>query len=137
MSNITDMSRPAAIARDLHATSGSSPGRIKVAVVGGLSRAGELWSRAGHSLGVELEHHDGRIRGRGAHEIAAAVRRADVVVIITDPNSHGGVGVARRAAIAAARPHVLVKHLRPAGLAAVLADAMATGSARPLAARSP
>lgn len=95
----------------------------KVVVIGGLSRAGELWSRAGHSIGVDLEHHDGRTRGRGAQEIAAAVRRADVVVIITDPNSHGGVAVARRAAIAAARPHVLVKRLRPNGLAAVLADA--------------
>ena len=45
-------------------------------------------------------------------QVAAAVRRADIVVIITDPNSHGGVGVARRAAISAARPHLLVKRLR-------------------------
>ena len=106
----------------------SAGARLKVAVVGGLSWAGDLWSRAGQSLGVRLEHHDGRIRGRGAREIEAAVRRADVVVIITDPNSHGGVGVARKAAQAAARPHVLVKHLRPAGLGAVLADAMASGA---------
>jgi hypothetical protein len=101
----------------------SNEHRTKVVVIGGLSRAGELWSRAGQSLGIELEHHDGRTRGRGSDEIVAAVRRADVVVIITDPNSHGGVAVARRAAIAAARPHVLVKRLRPGGLAAVLADA--------------
>jgi len=105
----------------------SNHSRIRVVVIGGLSRAGELWSRAGASIGLELEHPDGRGRGRGAHEITAAVRRADVVVIITDPNSHGGVAVARRAAIAAGRPHVLVKHLRPNGLAAVLADASALG----------
>jgi hypothetical protein len=105
--------------------------RIRVVVIGGLSRAGELWSRAGESIGVELEHHDGRTRGRGAHDIAAAVRRADVVVIITDPNSHGGVGVARRAAIAAARPHVLIKRLRPAGLAAAIAEATAAARATP------
>ena len=106
---------------------------IRVVVIGGLSRAGELWSRAGQSLGVALEHHDGRTRGRGSQEIAAAVRRADVVVIITDPNSHGGVAVARRAAVLAARPHLLVKRLRPNGLAAVLADASAL--ARPTEAR--
>jgi ribosome-interacting GTPase 1 len=100
-------------------------GRIRVAVVGGLSRAGDLWSRAGDALGVELEHHDGRTRGSGVAEIVAAVRRADVVVIITDPNSHNGVAAARRAAIAAARPHVLVKHLRPGGLATVLAQTLA------------
>jgi hypothetical protein len=105
----------------------SNESRTRVVVIGGLSRAGELWSRAGQSLGIDLEHHDGRTRGRGADEIAAAVRRADVVVIITDPNSHGGVAVARRAAIAAARPHVLVKRLRPGGLGAVLADATVGG----------
>ncbi len=108
--------------------------RIRVAVVGGLSRAGEQWSRAGELIGVELEHHDGRTRGRGSHEIVAAVRRADVVVIITDPNSHGGVAVARRAAISAARPHLLVKHLRPGGLSAVLGDALTAaraGAAKP------
>jgi hypothetical protein len=99
--------------------------RVRVAVVGGLSRAGELWSRAGKALGVELEHHDGRTRGRGTHDIVAAVRRADVVVIITDPNSHGGVTVARRAAVLAARPHVLIKHLRPDGLATAIAQAQA------------
>ena len=110
----------------------SNHDRIRVAVVGGLSRASEQWVRAGHSLGVELEHHDGRTRGRGAHEIIAAVRRADVIVIITDPNSHGGVSVARRAAISAARPHVLVKHLRPSGLGAVLSGTMAAAQeARP------
>jgi hypothetical protein len=100
--------------------------RIRVTVVGGLSRDGERWSRAGEAIGVELEHHDGRTRGRGSRDIAAAVRRADVVVIITDPNSHGGVGVARRAAISAARPHLLVKHLRPGDLGAALGTTLAT-----------
>jgi hypothetical protein len=103
----------------------STQQRIRVAVIGGLSRAGDLWSRAGDSIGVQLEHHDGRTRGRGAAEIAAAVRRADVVVIITEPNSHGGVTVARRTATAAHLPHLLVKRLRPNGLAAVLAEATA------------
>jgi hypothetical protein len=96
--------------------------RLRVAVVGGMTRAAELWSRAGDALGVELEHHDGRTSGRGAGEIAAAVRRAHVVVIITEPNSHGGVAVARRAAISAARPHLLVKRLRPGGLGALLSQ---------------
>jgi hypothetical protein len=96
--------------------------RLRIAVVGGMTRATALWSRAGDALGVELEHHDGQTRGRGASEIAAAVRRADVVVIITEPNSHGGVLVARRAAVLAARPHTLVKRLRPADLGALLSQ---------------
>jgi hypothetical protein len=108
----------------------STPHRLRVAVVGGLTRAAELWARAGEAIDVELEHHAGRTRGRGVDEITAAVRRADIVVIITDPNSHGGVAVARRAAAAAARPYVLVEHLRPGGLAAVLAHALAVARAR-------
>ncbi|MGN6106764.1 MAG: DUF2325 domain-containing protein [Kofleriaceae bacterium] len=108
--------------------------RRKVAVIGGLSRATHQWCRTGDQIGVDLEHHDGRIAGRGAAEIAAIVRRAEVVVIITDLNSHGGVGVARRAALASERPHVLVKRLRPDGLAAVLAEAFGVrGEERPAA----
>src|SRR5215468_1917469 len=103
----------------------SQPSRIRVAVVGGLSRGAEQWSRAAHAAGVEVEHHDGRTAGRGSQAIVAAVRRAQVVVIITDPNSHAGVAVARRAAIAAARPHLLIKHLRPQALPELLADALA------------
>ena len=99
--------------------------RLHVAVVGGMTRAAVLWSRAGDALGVEIEHHDGRTCGRGAGEITAAVRRAHVVVIITEPNSHGGVAVARRAAISAARPHLLVKRLRPGGLGALLSQQLA------------
>jgi hypothetical protein len=99
--------------------------RLRVAVVGGMTRATDLWSRAGDALGIELEHHDGRTSGRGAGEIAAAVRRAHVVVIITEPNSHNGVAVARRAAISAARPHLLVKRLRPDGLGALLSQQLA------------
>ncbi|HEX3757715.1 MAG TPA: DUF2325 domain-containing protein [Kofleriaceae bacterium] len=109
----------------------SSHERIRVAVVGGLSRAGEQWSRAGAAIGVELEHHDGRTSGRGSRDIAAVVRRADLVVIITDPNSHGGVAVARRAALSAARPHVLVKHLRPGDLGALVDGAVGSRRASP------
>jgi len=104
--------------------------RLRVAVVGGLTRAAGLWSRAGAALGVDLEHHAGRTGGRGVEEITAAVRRADVVLIITDPNSHGAVAAARRAAAASARPHLLVKHLRPGGLGAALAEALGAAHAK-------
>ena len=103
----------------------AQPDRLHVAVVGGMTRASVLWSRAGDALGVEVEHHDGRVRGRGVGAITAAVRRAHVVVIITEPNSHGGVAAARRAAISAARPHFLIKRLRPSGLAALLSQQLA------------
>jgi hypothetical protein len=102
-----------------------APRRTRVAVIGGLTRATDLWTRAGDALGIVLEHHDGRAEGRGVGEIAAMVRRAEVVVIITEPNSHAGVAAARRAATAAAKPYTLIKRLRPNGLAAVIADTLA------------
>lgn len=94
--------------------------RLRVAVIGGLSRANDLWVRTGSQYGLDLEQHDGNIHGRGSAEVASIVRRADIVVIITNPNSHGGVETARRVAIACDRPFVLVERLRPHGLPAVL-----------------
>lgn len=107
--------------------------RLKVAVVGGLTRATEQWRRAGRAIGVELEHHDGQSAGRRAADIQAIVRRADVVLIITDLNSHNGVAQARRAALAHARPHLLLRRLRPDGVAKAIAEALAS---RPLAVAS-
>lgn len=110
-----------------------APTAFRVAVVGGLTRNAERWHRAGEAIGVTIEHHDGRVHGRGVDEIFAVVRRADVVVIITEPNSHGGVMVARRAANAAARPCLLVRRLRPNGLGAVIEDAIAIARVRAVA----
>jgi hypothetical protein len=99
--------------------------RIRVAVVGGLTRATDQWTDEGRALGIQLEHHDGRVHGRRADDLEAMVRRADVVVIITDLNSHNGVTIARKAAVHAALPHRLVRRLRPHGLAAILTETLA------------
>jgi hypothetical protein len=99
----------------------SSP--LRVAVIGGLSRSTYLWQRAAEDAGIEIEHHDGRTAGRRAQGLAALVRRADVVVIQTELNSHNGVATARRLAAAHARPHLLIRRLRPDGISELLAEA--------------
>ena len=71
---------------------------LRVAVVGGLTRATHEWTRAGEALGIHLEHHDGNTTGCRAATLAAMVRRADIVVAITIPNSHNAVAIARRTA---------------------------------------
>jgi hypothetical protein len=101
----------------------------RIAVIGGLTRATHEWERAGSALGVVVEHHDGRTRGCRADTLAAMVRRADVVVTITIPNSHNAVAIARRVATLHGRTYVQLKRLRPNGLAAVIADALALTSA--------
>jgi hypothetical protein len=98
---------------------------LRVAVVGGLTRATWEWEQAGEDAGIVVEHHDGRTHGARASTLAEMVRRADVVVTITIPNSHNAVSIARRIANANGRVFRLVKRLRPNGLAALVAEAVA------------
>lgn len=106
---------------------------LRVAVIGGLSRSTYLWQRAAEDAGIEIEHHDGRTAGRRAQGLAALVRRADLVVIQTELNSHNGVATARKLAAAHDRPHLLIRRLRPDGISELLAAAHAL---RPGASRS-
>ena len=99
---------------------------VRVAVIGGLTRATWEWEQAGEDAGIVVEHHDGRTHGARASTLAEIVRRADVVVTITVPNSHNAVSIARRTANAHGRLFMLVKKLRPNALAALVATALAT-----------
>jgi hypothetical protein len=96
---------------------------LRIAVIGGLTRATNEWRRAGAAIGAIVEHHDGQTAGSRAAALAAIVRRADVVVSILVPNSHGAVAIARRTAASHHRTFLLFKHLRPSGLAAVISAA--------------
>jgi ABC-type sugar transport system substrate-binding protein len=97
-----------------------------VAVIGGLTRATHEWERAGKELGIIVEHHDGNTPGGRAASLAAIVRRADVVVAITVPNSHNAMSIAKRAAAAHGRVFLVVRRLSPGALGALVADALAT-----------
>ena len=105
----------------------SSPRRRvpRIAVVGGLSRSNHDWERAGAAIGVVVEHHDGVAHGCRAATLAAIVQRADVVIAITMPNSHGAIAIARRIAMRCGSALVRVKRLSPSGLGPLVADALA------------
>jgi hypothetical protein len=105
----------------------------RFAVIGGLTRATHEWERAGKMLGVIVEHHDGNTAGNRAASLAAVVRRADVVVTITIPNSHGAVAIARRIATMHGRTFMLVKRLSPNALGAIVQDALALARTQALA----
>ncbi len=94
---------------------------MHVGIVGGLSRTARLWERAAMDLGHSIECHDGRTNARGTESLEALVERSDFVVVITDVNSHGGVQITRKLAVQRGRPHVLVRRLRPAKLAELIA----------------
>lgn len=84
---------------------------MRIAVIGGVERTQTTLVRLASDLGHELEFHPGHINGRGVEEIRRAVGRADLVVVLTDVNSHGAVKVARVACQKLGREMVLTKRL--------------------------
>ncbi|MBE7482649.1 MAG: DUF2325 domain-containing protein [Polyangiaceae bacterium] len=69
---------------------------MRIGWIGGLSRDSRrlcvIAERAGHAL----DTHSGVVHGRGVEEIQAIVSRADLIVLVTDLNSHGGAAVTKR-----------------------------------------
>lgn len=71
---------------------------MKLAWIGGLSRSVESYAAIAAQLGHAIEFHDGAVGGRGADDLRRVIARAEVVVVLTDVNSHGAVSIARRCA---------------------------------------
>ena len=95
---------------------------MKIAVVGGIDRASRQLSPLAEASGHELECHAGDMNGRGGEALAALVDRADVVVVLTDVNSHAAVWGARRLARSRGRRCVLVRRLGTARFRALLGE---------------
>lgn len=93
---------------------------MRVAIVGGHERGERNLVRVAESLGHELEFHPGHVAGRGSDEIRSLVGRADVVVVVTDINSHGAVKVARTAGQKLGRQVILTKRMGLRDLARML-----------------
>ncbi len=80
---------------------------MKLAWIGGMDRAEEMYAQLARRAGHEIEFHTGRVGGRGTDNLRKLVERADLVVVVTALNSHGGVEVARRSARESSTPLVL------------------------------
>jgi len=83
---------------------------MRIAIIGGRHKNEGLWARVARESGYELEYWEGHVNGRGVDGIRSAVARADLVVIVTDVNSHGAVFVAKKAAHKLGKPLLIVKH---------------------------
>jgi hypothetical protein len=90
--------------------------RLRIGVVGGVDRTAVLLERALARIGCDLEHHTGHMAGRGAAGLAALIDRVDLVVILTDVNSHNAVLAARKLAAARGRRHLLMRRCSPSSL---------------------
>jgi hypothetical protein len=87
---------------------------MNIAWIGGITRNEAEYEREAARRGHQLETHDGHTAGRGAETLRRAIERADVVVALTEINSHGAVTLSRAYAAELGRPFVL---LRKCGIA--------------------
>jgi hypothetical protein len=69
---------------------------MRIGVIGGVERYESQYHRLAAKENHDLEFHGGHLAGRGVNELEALIVRADLVVIVTDVNSHGAVQLARR-----------------------------------------
>lgn len=58
-----------------------------------------------------IEFHSGDVGGRGSASLEAVVARSELLVVITDVNSHGSVQLSRKLAKAKGVPRLVVKRL--------------------------
>ena len=100
---------------------------MHIGYVGGLDRNSgsyeDMAARAGH----KLEHHTGKLAGRGTVALDALVERCDVVVVVTDVNSHAAVWRVRRLTKQLGRRCVLTSRCGPSKFSALLSELSAHG----------
>ncbi len=70
---------------------------MRIGIIGGLDRGHDRYQKLAASYGHELVCHEGWMTGPRAGSLESLVDGCDVVVIVTDVNSHGAVLAARKA----------------------------------------
>ena len=103
---------------------------MRIAVIGGLERhESEIERRAG-ALGHSVEFHRGRVGGRHASELEAAVQRCELAIIVTEVNSHGAMYIAKKAAARCGRPALIARTCGPSSFSSILDSIDAAASAQ-------
>ena len=95
---------------------------MRIGWVGGLDRSKALFEEVALRAGHTLEMHEGHVGGRGSLILEGVVARCDVLIIVTELNSHGGVLHAKRLARRAGRKSVLVRRGSVTSLQRVIAS---------------
>jgi hypothetical protein len=78
----------------------------------------DVAARAGHTL----EFHSGHTGGRGSPALVGLARAADLLIVVTDVNSHNAVQLARREARKFGVRVALFRRLSPARFGAFVAE---------------
>lgn len=93
---------------------------MQIGIVGGLGRSGGLLERLAACAGHTALLHDGDVHGQGGRRLEQLVDRADLVVIVTDVNSHGALELARQLLRERGRSPLLMRRCGVAAFARLL-----------------
>jgi len=108
---------------------------MHIGIVGGLDRNEGFYEDLARRAGHGFEHHNGHLAGRGAASLGTLVERCDVVIVVTDVNSHAAVWRVRRLAKQRGSRFILTSRCGPSKFAALLEELSAARSATVSAAR--
>ncbi|MFO0612264.1 MAG: DUF2325 domain-containing protein [Polyangiaceae bacterium] len=106
---------------------------MRIAWVGGVEKSERLLESIAEHAGCTMEFHGGHVGGRGEEKLRAAIARSDLVLIVTEPNSHGAVGVAKKEAHRLGREVIVTKRFGPSRLKQFLEERGCRVGARAIA----
>ncbi|HEU4581005.1 MAG TPA: DUF2325 domain-containing protein [Polyangiaceae bacterium] len=93
---------------------------MRIAVIGGRYKNEGQLARIARNAGYELEFEEGHMWGRGMDGIRSSIARSQLVVIVTDVNSHGAVQLAKKVARQLNRPMLIIQNFGAARLTRLL-----------------
>jgi ethanolamine utilization protein EutP (predicted NTPase) len=96
-------------------------GLMRIGIVGGLDRAESLFAQLATAAGHQALFHDGSMTASGVRALLRVLEHADLVLLLTDVNSHGAVRHARQVLREQGRAPVLMRRCGSARFAALLA----------------
>ena len=102
---------------------------MRIGWVGGVERNENDLVRMARAAGHHLTFHSGHMAGRGGTDLDNLVERSDLVIVLTDVNSHGAVIMARRLIREHKKASMIVRRLGAARFQALL---LALDSAEPM-----
>jgi hypothetical protein len=93
---------------------------MRIGIVGGIERSEGSLRDLAEEFGHQLDFHGGHLAGRGSLNLGELVRRVELLIILTDVNSHGAVQLARRLARQQRVPLLLLRRCGPARFGEIL-----------------
>jgi ABC-type uncharacterized transport system substrate-binding protein len=94
---------------------------MRIGIVGGLDRSEPLFARMAEAAGHEALFHHGATSASGVRALTSLVENSDLVIVLTDVNSHGAVRIARQLLRERGRSPVLLRSCGSARFGALLA----------------